>query len=393
MVKVKLSIEEQRFIGDFIVTIVQTVLLFGFFIMTLNLNPFRDISFKILSFSILFAALISSLHYIFCKSDTFFWKFAFLLPRDIIYYIIARNNGYSDIVEEEIIIELPNGSTIIRSKPDEENDKDSSLDNLAKISEKTREALKTILNKFGCIYRDCILDELIKSETSNKNAPNISLFNYKIKNLSRGESEDIILWLHTKGDRILKANSNDKSLNISISHCDWNCSSFDYLESVYLLLSKNVILLLARSLLLLLIFFLILLQNPPLLLVADPPQIQENLTEGEGHFVIISAKNIGCDLLNASLSNMSSSKEINVSWIYNTSSKFTCGDIRFINISIDRKCPPGEYMGSIMIDAKAKRNMSLPFNHSYIIGQTSAKKLVEVPFSFKIIPKLNATAT
>jgi len=387
----ELHIHFKRTLCDFVFTLFLTAILCILLMNVINLT-ISDISYSIGFLVLLLSILISIFHWSLCKCDIYLWKFAFLLPRDIIYYIIARNNGDSDIIDEEITIELPEESAIIRSKPNEEPDPDSSLENLEKIFKKTLEGLKDVLKNLWCKHSDYIIDELIKSETSNKIAPDIKFFKYNIKHLSRGESEEIILWLHTKGDRILKANSNDKSLNISISHGDWNCSSFDYLGSIYLLLSKNVILLLARSLLLLLISFLILLQNPPLLLVADPSQIQEKLIEGEGHFVIISAKNIGCDLLNASLSNMSSSKEINASWIYKTSSKFAYGDIRFINISIDRECPPGEYVGSIIIDAKANRiiSISFPFNHICTIGQTSAEKLVEVPFFFKIIPKLNA---
>jgi hypothetical protein len=327
--------------------------------MVINLT-ISDIPFQIALSVVYITIIISIAHYLLCRSNMYSWKFAFLLPGDISYYIIVSNKGHSCIQDEEIAVKLPEGSVLIRPKPDHKWC-ESSFENGSKY----REDFERIwINKTG--------------------------------KLSSGESESYVLWLHTRKIRtLIPIDIKNKSLDLTISHCDWANGDMGWLGALYLLLSKNVILLLIRSLVLAFLFLCILWQNPPLNIVTDPLQIKENSTAGDGDFVTISVKNAGCDLLQADLSFPNSSKGqlINAKWNSSGSNMikpFNSNRIEFINLSIENKCPPGEYMGSIIISADASRNIVFPFNLT--IGNTSTMKLVEVPVFIRITPRPNATA-
>jgi hypothetical protein len=355
--------------------------------MGINLT-ISDIPFQI-ALSVLYITIIISIaHYFLCWSNIYSWKFAFLLPGDTSYYIIVSNKGHSCIQDEEIAVKLPEGSVLIRSKPDHKWC-ESSFENGSKY----REDFERILKDSKCFHAGILADRLAShvSDTSKW-----SLWINKTGKLSSGESESYVLWLHTKKNRtLIPIDIKNKSLDLTISHCDWANGDMGRLGALYLLLSKNVILLLIRSLVLAFLFLCILWQNPPLNIVTDPLQIKENCTAGDGGFVTISVKNAGCNLSQADLSFPNSSKGqlINAKWNSNGSNiikQFNSNSIEFINLTIENKCPPGEYMGSIIISADARRNIVFPFDLT--IGNTSTMKLVEVPVFIRITPRPNATA-
>jgi hypothetical protein len=258
-------------------------------------------------------------------------------------------------------------------------------------------------------------DKLMAKKENNEIKIYDKYLTYITNTLEIGESISIVLWLHTKDDRKITAkddgnidtketnteegkSAEDGKLSISCSHCEWEYGKFGLLSKIYLLLSKNLILLLGRSLIMTFLFLLILWHNPPLMIVAEPMQIQENWTKGEDHYSVISAKNIGCDLLEVYLFDNSSNEQfINANWspmVENPIEIFKYDDITFINLSIDNTSPPGEYKGSISISAEAQRIIfpdTLPLINTSISGRTDTKKLVEVPFFIRITPNLNST--
>lgn len=313
-----------------------------------NFGYFISIFFSVLYLSI----IISIFHGLLCMSNIYLWKFAFLLPGDIIYYIIAKNKGYLNTEEVKITIELPEGSELIRQKPEQKTD--------------------------------------VPSPENGSKLP------YKIGKLSSGESQSSVLWLHTNNNKIIiPPGTTNKSLELTINHCDWANGDVGKLGIFYLLLSKNAILLLIRLLVLAFLILFILLENPPLNIVTEPLQIQKNWTAGEEHFAVISVKNIGCNLLHANLSFQNSCKGqlINAKWVSSWSNiikPFNSSGIEFINLSIEDNCTPGEYKGSIIISANASRKIGFPFYR--IIGNTSTRKLAEVPVFITITPRQNAAA-
>jgi hypothetical protein len=215
--------------------------------------------------------------------------------------------------------------------------------------------------------------------------------------LAIDELESVVFLLHTEIERsidVKERNYEQENLDISYSYCDWTCGKLDELSKIYLLISKNVILILVRLLLLILLFLYVIWLNPPLMMVTDLHQIQENWAEGESYPLEISAKNIGCDLLDANLIVYNSSKYIDARWSSdkNPLVSIASGDAKFIYLSTNYKIPPGKYTGFIIIEARAKRIIRFPIiNHTFDIGLTPFKKLVEVPFFIKVTPKSNAT--
>lgn len=412
----RLRIDGRRLFWDFVVTLILFLLLSILFTQILDLDLI-EIAFNLILLSIALDLVILTFHSVLCQSNGFFWMFAFLLPDEMYYYIFAniKPNGANNL--KLIIKDSPD---IVSSKPMSEKtqrlnksyeflsleiyswlfslptldginladfiDISKQADNcenhngiVYSLIRKTVGLLCNIANRIKTNRKELIIVEksvsFLRKSSALKSTENT--LQWPIK-----ESKSIVLLLRGEGNKFLEI-LNKNQFDLNESQYGKTCSG---LNNPYLLFSKNVILLLTRSLLLTVLFMFILMQNPPLMIAIEPSQVQENYTEGDGHFVVISVKNIGCDLLNPILWNMSSSKRINASW-NNISSNFAHGDIRFINISIDRECPPGEYVGSILIEAKANRSISYPINHTYIIGQTSAKKLAEVPFIFRIMPK------
>lgn len=409
------SFRLERIFLDFIFTLIQAVMLSVLFLAILDL----DFSFQIIIGLVILAMVISSIHGLLCISDKFFWKFAFLLPGDIYYYILAKSESKPVPQGRKILVTLPADSDFILSKPvpdkGEENKTEvKNSDNWLKarfhgIFLKLSKILLVLSNWFAR-YRN-VSGHMITENKDKKNELKISDkgLTYKTNALEIDESMSIVLWLHTKNDRKIDAkddgnteggkSAEDGKLSISCSHCEWESGKFGLLSMIYLLLSKNLILLLGRSLIMTFLFLFILFHNPPLMIVAEPMQIQENWTEGEDHHKVISAKNIGCDLLHADLLCMNSSQEqfINAKWSSdeNPIESFKSGEIKFIKLNIDNMSPPGEYSGSIVISAEAQRIIVLDHyilpSINITIGQTNTKKLVEVPFFIRITPNLNST--
>lgn len=350
----KSLINSDRFVFDFIIALLQTALLTVLFMKIIDLDPINDISGQIILVVISIVIIITIIHSYLCKSDIYRWKFAFLLPNDFFYYITIKNRSNLTIDYEEIKIILPRNSTFFFMKP----------------------------------------IEIVKSRRDLERASHFHPITCKIKKLANYESKDIVLWLYIDCVKALKIKHNTAKLDVSYGHCEWDCGKPDIIGSIYLLLSKNVILLLARSTLLAFLILYILLQNPPLNIVTEPMQIQENWTEGENHSVDISAKNIGCNLLQANLSFPNSGEEqfIDAKWSSgeNPMMQFVSGAVKFIKLRVQNSCPPGEYRGFIIIRANATRNIGFPFYHN--IGNTSTMKLTEVPVFIRITPSPNATA-
>jgi hypothetical protein len=106
-----------RFLGDLLLTLIPIALVSMLAMIILSL----DFDIWIVYYLFLIAAGISIIHIFLCqKSKRFFWKFAFLLPGDIYYYILAKNKCKSEIPCQKIEIKLPTGSKLIMKKPDQE---------------------------------------------------------------------------------------------------------------------------------------------------------------------------------------------------------------------------------------------------------------------------------
>jgi len=390
----------KRIFYDFIFTLVLTAILCALLMKAIGLT-ISDFLFSIvIPASIIIAIIISFFHWLLCNSDIYFWKFAFLLPGDIFYYIIATNNGYSCIYDEEIKIKLPEGSVLIRPKPNHKNSEPALKD----VS-RYRDDFRRILKGLKCHHAGFLADKLASHISDNCGSSERSLWKNRTGALSIGESESYVLWMHTKINRtLIPIDTKNKFLDLTISHCDWDRGDFCKLDSLYLLISKNVILLLIRLIVLAFFILLILMQNPPLNIVTEPLQVQENWTYGEMHYVPIAIKNIGCDLFSVNVLNLNSSNDssINATWSNNRwpnrwpRDYLKSGEIGFINLSVQRNCSPGEYRGNLVITANAKRNPLPDLIPYYTIipptfYQTYAKTLVEVPFFIRIAPKPNAT--
>ena len=364
----------RRLLCDLFITFILVFLLADLFRRVLDLDDFNTEKIFLICLVIL---SISIGHHLLCISNNFFWKFAFLLPNDVYYYIFAKKKQN---LYDNLEIELDKSINFILSNP--------------------------LPFQPGASHGDEIFQKNIKIRAYQivlkilKSMPGSKLLKYEIED---SDSIDIILLLQKKDKTKLKI-VNGENYYISQGQYGNQCNEFG-LYFLYLLFSKNVILLLMRSILLIFIFMAILWQNPPLMVVADPLQIQENWTQDEISDIIISAKNIGCNLINVSLETESfDEKLINSYWISKPKEKnetFLSNDVHFIRLMVNGKCPPGEYRGSIKITAKANRiivpNLSswrfldqLPLN-TPITDTTYTKKLVDVPYLIRITPRLNAT--
>jgi hypothetical protein len=108
------SFRWSRFILDSIFTLIQAFMLSVLFLAILDL----DFNFQIIIGLAIVAAVISIIHSLLCFSEKFFWKFAFLLPGDIYYYILAKSESKPVPQGRKILVTLPTDSDYILSKPD-----------------------------------------------------------------------------------------------------------------------------------------------------------------------------------------------------------------------------------------------------------------------------------
>jgi hypothetical protein len=395
-----------RLFGDFIITLFQVALLYCLFLIVLDMDfEYLDLR-ALVPFILALAAVICIVHSVLCLNNWFFWKFAFLLPDDIYYYILAENKCVSD---QDLRITLYAKNKFILSRPELKNPKDPDKNSIYyKITtfyycgaRKAAGMMCDFANKYACTL-DKKEIEIKEKETKEKSISHSEdKLTFNIKKSSNREAERIILWLRKTGNNVLTI---DNKENFNVFESKFGDDSCSGLSKCSLLVSKNVILLLGRSLLLAFLFFLILLQNPPLMIAVEPLQFQENWTSGQEKVLMISAKNIGCNLLDAYIwTNSSNNGLITATWTSNSITKknvFLSNDVDFIRLKVDEKCPAGEYRGSIKITGYANRTiipdlpylglLDPPFIETPITVPTYTKKLAEVPFFFKIIPKLNA---
>ncbi|MFZ2471106.1 MAG: hypothetical protein WAW52_04100 [Methanothrix sp.] len=339
----------ERILLDLLFTSLLAALLAFFFMLILDLvitiEVIKDL-FPLIGWLVM---AIVFLHLIFCLSNDFFWKFGFLLPDELYYYIFVKNK--SDL-SKYLIINL-DASELILSRPNWD-------------------------------HKNKLKIEIDKSCTN--------------------EAQRIVLWLRKIGDNILTIENRDcfEIIESQGSNCGWK----DAPHSIYFVIYNNIILLLVRSLLLLSLFTLILLQNPPIMIAVDPTQIQENLSQGEERIITISTENIGCNLYDVKLDTRFFNESlVNAAWMrsnLNVSGSFPSNNVDFVRLKVDENSPAGEYRGSIKITGYANRTiipdlhylglLDLPFIETPITVPTYTKKLAEVPFLFRINSKLDATA-
>jgi len=397
-----------RLFWDFIITFFQVALLYVLFLIVLDLDFEYLDWWDLVPFFLALAAVICIVHSLLCLNNWFFWKFAFLLPDEIYYYILAENKCVSD---QDIRITLNARNKFILSRPERKNgdapNKNSIYFNILIFyyygARKAAGRMCDFANKYAGIL-DKKEIEIKEKETKEKSISHSEdKLTFNIKKSSNREAERIILWLRKKDNEIL---SIDNKENFNVFESKFGNDSCDGLSRFSSLLSKNVILLLGRSLLLAFLFFLILSQNPPLMIALEPLQFQENWTSGQENVLMISAKNIGCNLLDAYIwTNSSNNELINATWTSNSITKkdvFLSNDVDVIRLKVDENSPAGEYRGSIKITGYANRTiipdlhylglLDLLFIETPITVPTYTKKLAEVPFLFRINPKLNATA-
>jgi hypothetical protein len=125
------------------------------------------------------------------------------------------------------------------------------------------------------------------------------------------------------------------------------------------------------------------------MMTTNPNQVQENLTEGQERVIYILAKNIGCDIFDEKVENISFNTTL-INALLLASKKGAQSN--FIRLNVSDKCRSGEYRGSIIITAKANRIIFSGFAIlPPLVCPTRNKTLAEVPFFFRITPSLNPT--
>lgn len=371
---------------DFFLTFFLVLLLVLFFMLMLDININIILLYNLSPYLLFIAAIIIVIHLLFCFSDEFFWKFAFLMPNEYYYYIFVKNRSKQP---EKISIHIKDAKLIL-SKPDAEPMKDIITTKIWRCPLKIICPCSPALKKASATHTS----EIMTSDDCS------STLNFIIDNSYVNEAKRIVLWLNICGPTNGSTVNIDKCDDLDIFERQFgNPCNKSWPDYLYLLLSKNVILLLARLLLLTIFFLAVLLQNPPPMMVADPSQIQENFTTGQEHFIYISAKNIGCDLFDSDVETMSFNKSLINAKFTESNSTIRSNEVKFIRLGISDQCLPGEYRGSIIITAKANRkwNCGLPHLMSNLtipsldLGQTYIKKLAEVPYIIRIAPVLNAS--
>jgi len=335
-----------RVMLDLVFTFLLALLLSFIFMIILDIEIHLEFIKQLIEPIMILAIVIVIVHQLFCISDEFFWKFAFLLPDEVYYYIIAKNKSCSS---EDLRINL-NDSVLILPRPEAKKNK---------------------------------LDPAIEIGRSYIN-----------------EAKNIVLLLQKKGDNSPEI-KNRYLFEIIESYYGRTClfKLRELPRYIYLLFYNNAILLLGRSLLLTILFALVLLQNPPIMIAVNPVQIQENLTAGIAHTTMIFVENNGCDLSDVKLQNcVFKENMINVTWEKTNSTdkgEFSSTKYDFIFLNVSANLSPGEYIGSIKITASANRFIlpSLPrIDNAPIHGKTFTKRLAEVPFFLRIVPDLNAAS-
>jgi hypothetical protein len=328
-----------RLLMIFIISIILVGItnIIGLLILGLNLKQIHTLD--IIIEIIVLSGIITVLHYFLCMDDTIFKKFGFLLPNDITYYIFIFNKI------------------------------DRKLKNEVSLEITCNEKEKLESEKFKHILSCPKFEENLK---------------YSIDKILGYESKCLFLLLHTKDARKERkiyfnlSELNKKNLKTWWWSPDPIDKDWSFVEKIFLLISKNTIVILAISMILTLLLSIVLLFNPPINLIVDPPLIKENMTEGQEKLIVISIKNIGCDLSDLTLASSDNILMAKFKGRSNSSiESLPSGATKYANVTINYM-PEGKYAGFININA------SREIKTIKSSQKTEIRTIYEIPFSIQI---------